>query len=254
MATTGEPGPAEAGALEDDEPTDEPDTDDELDSSPSSSGGSWLTGRTLVRMAIAGLALLAGMVLLVSYVQGPATPSDNSAAAGLARDMIDHHAQAVDMATIVQRRTQDDDIRYLTTDMALTQSSQMGQMQGWLNLWGLSIGRTGQPMQWMQGHEAEHELSGIASDDTHVDENGLMPGMATQKQVNELRSLPTKQADILFLQLMIKHHQGGVTMAQAALKLTDEPVVVNLCKTIVKGQQAEITLMQNMLSERGATP
>ncbi|GLY31359.1 DUF305 domain-containing protein [Kineosporia sp. NBRC 101731] len=252
MATTGESGHAEAAS--ETVPGDELYEDDGLESSPSSSGGSWLTGRTLVRMAIAGLVLLAGLVLVVSYVQGPATPSDNSAAAGLARDMIDHHAQAVDMATIVQRRTQDDDVRYLTTDMALTQSSQMGQMQGWLNLWGLTIGRTGQPMQWMQGHEAEHELSGISADDTHVDENGLMPGMATQKQVNELRSLPTKQADILFLQLMIKHHQGGVAMARAALQLTDEPVVVNLCKTIVKGQQAEIALMQNMLSERGAQP
>ncbi|MDP9825766.1 DUF305 domain-containing protein [Kineosporia succinea] len=232
----------------------EPDQDVLHDEQAPPSRGSWLTGRALVRMAIGGLVLLAGMLLLVSYVQGPATPTDNSAAAGLARDMIDHHAQAVDMATIVQRRTQDDDIRYLTTDMALTQSNQMGQMQAWLNVWGLSIGRSGEPMAWMQGHEAEHRNAGLSADETHLDENGLMPGMATQADVNKLRTLPTEQADILFLQLMIKHHRGGVAMAQAALNLTDEPVVVSLSRAIVKGQEAEITLMENMLKERGAQP
>ncbi|MBT0770697.1 DUF305 domain-containing protein [Kineosporia sp. J2-2] len=249
MSDTSQAEPVDADERDDEELYE----DDEPEPAPSSSRGSWLTGRALVRMAIGGLVLLVATVLLVSYVQGPATPSDNSAAAGLARDMIDHHAQAVDMATIVQRRTEDDAMYHLTTDMALTQTSQMGQMQGWLNVWDLSIGRSGQPMEWMQGHEAEHQLSGLSSGDTHLDADGLMPGMATQAEVNKLRTLPTDQADILFLQLMIKHHEGGVAMAEAALKLTDEPVVVALCKTIVKGQQAEITLMRTMLEERGAS-
>nr|WP_269330181.1 DUF305 domain-containing protein [Kineosporia babensis] len=203
-------------------------------------------------MAIGALVLLVATLLLVTYIQGPAKPADNSAAAGFARDMIDHHAQAVDMATIVQRRTQDEDVRYLTTDMALTQSNQMGQMQGWLNVWGLTVGRSGAPMEWMEGHEAEHELAGLDPEDIPEAGSSLMPGMATQADVNKLRTLPTGEADVLFLQLMIKHHRGGVSMAQAALKLTDEPVAVNLAQTIVKAQQSEIDLMENMLAERGA--
>jgi uncharacterized protein (DUF305 family) len=217
--------------------------------------GSWLSGRALIRMAIAGLVLVVGVVFLVSYVQGPdaSTPSDSSAAAGFARDMIDHHAQGVDMASIVEGRTQDADVRQVATDIVLTQTNQMGQMQGWLNLWGLSIGRTGQPMQWMQGHAAEHQLSGLTSGQTHVSAAGLMPGMATQAQINQLGTLPTKQADILFLQLMIKHHQGGIAMARAAIDLTDQKVVGALAENIIGSQQREITLMQSMLKERGAS-
>ena len=246
MAGSGAPG--QAGVVDADVRD-----EDELDPSPPARDF-WLTGRTLIRMAIGALVLLVATVLLVSYVQGPAKPADNSAAAGFARDMIDHHAQAVDMATIVQRRTQDQDMRYLTTDLALTQSNQMGQMQGWLNVWDLSVGRSGRPMQWMEGHEAEHELSDLDAEDIPAADSGLMPGMATQADVNRLRTLPTAEADVLFLQLMIKHHQGGVAMARAAVKLTDEPVAVNLAQTIVKAQEAEITLMENMLAERGAAP
>jgi uncharacterized protein (DUF305 family) len=217
--------------------------------------GSWLSGRALIRMAIAGLVLVVGAVFLVSYVQGSdtSTPSDSSAAAGFARDMIDHHAQGVNMASIIEGRTQDAAVRQVATDIVLTQTNQMGQMQGWLNLWGLPIGRTGQPMQWMQGHAAEHQLSGLTSDQTHVSAAGLMPGMATQAQINQLSTLPTKQADILFLQLMIKHHEGGIAMAQAVTELTDQKVVVALGKNIITSQQAEITVMESMLKERGAS-
>jgi len=55
-----------------------------------------------------------------------------------------------------------------------------------------------------------------------------MPGMATQSQVDELQTLPPAQLDIRFLQLMIRHHQGGVMMAHAALeKAEDEDVATS---------------------------
>lgn len=109
-------------------------------------------------------------------------------------------------------------------------------------------------MQWMEGHAAEHELAGLDPEDIPAQGSSTMPGMATQADVNKLRTLPTAEADVLFLQLMIKHHQGGVAMATAAMKLTDEPVAVNLAKTIVRAQEAEISLMTTMLTERGAAP
>ncbi len=80
-----------------------------------------------------------------------------------------------------------------------------------------------------------------------------MPGMATQAQINQLSSLPAKQADILFLQLMIKHHEGGISMAKAVIDLTDQKVVAGLAENIIESQQREITLMQSMLKERGAS-
>ncbi len=247
MADSGHAEVVDSDTMDDDEV--------EAEEEPLAPRGSWLSGRALIRMAIAGLVLVVGVVFLVSYVQDSdtSTPSDSSAAAGFARDMIDHHAQGVNMASIIEGRTQDADVRQVATDIVLTQTNQMGQMQGWLNLWGLDIGRSGQPMQWMQGHAAEHQLSGLTSADTRVDANGLMPGMATQAQINQLSSLPTKQADILFLQLMIKHHEGGISMAKAVIDLTDQKVVAALAENIIESQQREITLMQSMLKERGAS-
>jgi uncharacterized protein (DUF305 family) len=109
-------------------------------------------------------------------------------------------------------------------------------------------------MQWMGDAGKGMQMGGMTSD---VDptmmilrSDGLMPGMATQAQVNQLRTLPPKQADVLFLTLMIAHHKGGVAMAQVALDETKVRVVVNLCRTIVVGQKNEIIQMTEMLQQR----
>jgi uncharacterized protein (DUF305 family) len=244
----GPEGPDDAGP-DDEGPDDEGPDDDDAQVTGRMSRGVLAVVRTLVGI----LFLLAAGALGFAFANGTPTPTDNSVAAGLARDMIDHHAQAVDMATIVQARTQDATIRTLATDIALTQTNQMGQMQGWLNQWNLSVGRSGPPMAWMtqNGHSMQMG-SGSTMDPAwmKLQPNGLMPGMATQEQVNQLRTLPPAQADVLFLKLMIAHHRGGVTMAQVALDETKERVVVSLCRTIVKGQQLEITQMTQLLQQR----
>jgi uncharacterized protein (DUF305 family) len=208
----------------------------------------------VVRVLVGVLFLLAAGALGFAFAGGGTpTPTDNSVAAGLARDMTDHHAQAVDMATIVQGRTTDADIRYLATDIALGQTSQMGQMQGWLNVWKLSIGRSGPPMAWMnQSHSTMQMGNGSTMNPSmmQLQANGLMPGMATQAEVNQLRTLPVKQADVLFLKLMIAHHKGGVAMCQVAIDETKVPVVDNLCRTIVASQTLEITQMTQLLDQR----
>jgi uncharacterized protein (DUF305 family) len=214
---------------------------------------------------IGALVLAAILALLIAGIVGRTTagahsPGDSSAAAGFARDMTDHHAQAVDMATIIGQRTQSADIRSLATDIALTQTNQMGQMQGWLNQWNLSLGRTGPPMTWMTASGmGMHYASGTAT--PAIDSalmrplaDGRMPGMATAAQINQLRSLPVERADVLFLQLMIAHHKAGIAMAQMAEALTREPVVDHLAATMITGQQGEITQMTQMLALRGAAP
>ena len=61
-------------------------------------------------------------------------PGNDSAEAGFARDMIVHHAQAVQMAEIVRDKTNSDDMRLLAADISLTQQGQIGIMQGWLGV------------------------------------------------------------------------------------------------------------------------
>jgi uncharacterized protein (DUF305 family) len=216
-------------------------------------------------LQIGALVLAALLALLTAGVIGNATagaksPGDSSVAAGFARDMTDHHAQAVDMATIIGQRTTSPEIRTLATDIALTQTNQMGQMQGWLNQWKLPLGRTGPPMAWMtqqrmdMAHASGSTLPAMDPALMRPLPDGRMPGIATAAQVNELRTLPPDQADVRFLQLMIAHHRAGVAMARMAQALTSVPVVDRLAATMVTDQQNEIDQMTQMLTERGATP
>jgi uncharacterized protein (DUF305 family) len=216
-------------------------------------------------LQVTALVLAGVLALLIAAIVGRTTagshsPGDSSAAAGFARDMTDHHAQAVDMATIISRRTTDTDLQALATDIALTQTNQMGQMQGWLNQWGLTLGRSGPPMAWMTASGMDMQHASGTSTPT-IDPalmrplpDGRMPGMATAAQVNELRTLPEAKAEVLFLQLMIAHHKAGIAMAQMAEALTREPVVDRLAAAMVAGQEAEITQMTQLLAARGATP
>ncbi|MFL6101109.1 MAG: DUF305 domain-containing protein [Actinomycetales bacterium] len=225
-------------------------------------GGGLLGSRALQigALVLAGVLALVIAAIVGRTTAGSSSPGDSSAAAGFARDMTDHHAQAVNMATIIGQRTQESDLRALATDIALTQTNQMGQMQGWLNQWGLTLGRTGPPMAWMTRSGMDmHYASGRSA--PAVDPalmrplaDGRMPGMATAAQVNELRTLPEDKAEVLFLQLMIAHHRAGIAMAQMAETLTREPVVDRLAAAMIAGQEAEIAQMTEMLSARGATP
>jgi uncharacterized protein (DUF305 family) len=166
-----------------------------------------------------------------------AAPADSSAEAGFARDMIVHHANAVTMAILLRDHTEDDAMRLLALDIMMTQQAQIGQMQGWLQVWGLPIATGGTQMAWM----------GMPTED-------LMPGMATEEDLEQLDSLEGVDADILFLDLMIPHHQAGVHMAEAVLTYTDRPEVVTLAQAIVTAQQAEITMMRDLLVQKGAEP
>jgi uncharacterized protein (DUF305 family) len=81
-----------------------------------------------------------------------------------------------------------------------------------------------------------------------------MPGMATTDEINKLRKLSGKDLDVLFLQLMLRHHQGGLEMAQYGAEHASEGYVRNLAAKIVSSQQNEVTLMTRYVEQRGAEP
>ncbi len=191
------------------------------------------TDSRMPQWAIVATALLALFLVLAGagyWFTRP--PAENSPEVTFARDMSAHHAQAVDMAQIIRDRSTNAELRQLALDIMLTQQAQIGQMQGWLNLWGRSIEGISPPMG---GH-------------------GEMMGMATQDQVAALRTLPVDQAEISFLQLMIRHHQGGVIMAQQTLPKTNNAAVIRLANAVITAQQSEIKYMTEMLHQRGAEP
>lgn len=186
------------------------------------------------------------LLLLVVIIAGsgvfawnaiPHDPNTDSAEAGFLQDMLTHHAQAVQMATVISDRTRDPNLKALSRDISLTQSVEIGRMQGYLLSWDLPLVGDAKPMTWM-GHPTD----------------GLMPGMATPEQLSQLETLPVDQAEILFLQLMIRHHQGGVGMAQVVLERSGQKQVRLMADRIVIAQNSEIGTMNDMLRARGQQP
>jgi uncharacterized protein (DUF305 family) len=160
-------------------------------------------------------------------------PGDDSPQAGFARDMIVHHGQAVQMAEIIRDETNSDAVRLLASDISLSQQGQIGIMQGWLGVWGLPVTGSEPAMAWM-GHPTE----------------GLMPGMASPDEIDRLSELPPDRADVLFLRLMIAHHEAAIPMSRAILKRTDQPEVGRLARDIIAAQKAEIENMKAMVNKR----
>jgi uncharacterized protein (DUF305 family) len=127
-------------------------------------------------------------------------------------------------------------------------------MQGWLSLWGLPVSG-GTPMSWMGG--TMPGMAGMtmgATADAAASADTAMPGMASDAELTQLRSLTGTAFDVQFLRLMIRHHQGGRAMAQYGAAHATVPAVRRLATTIVDTQTAEVQTLRAMLTARGGTP
>jgi uncharacterized protein (DUF305 family) len=182
--------------------------------------------------ALLGLLLAAAVLPLGLGLWLARPPGEGSPEVRFARDMSAHHSQAVAMALIMRDRSQDATLRTFAGDIVLTQQSQIGQMAGWLEVWGRPLAGDGAPMDGM----------------------GQMMGMAAQTEVNALGELPLAEAEVRFLQLMTSHHQGGVLMAEEALTQRLRPEVRRLAEAVVRGQNSEIAFITELLALRGAAP
>jgi uncharacterized protein (DUF305 family) len=207
-----------------------------------------------IRLAIAAVLTAIGLVaasLVIGRVSSPvdSDPLDSSAEAGFSRDMQVHHQQAVEMAMIVRDETDDPEVRLLAYDIATSQAQQSGQMFGWLAEWGLSQASTEPSMTWMSRPAPGASSHDHAAGSFH-EPGSPMPGLATREQLQQLSGSEGLDAERLFLQLMIAHHEGGVEMAEAVIERSSQRVVVDLATSIVQAQSSEIDLMERMLAER----
>src|SRR5688572_24709439 len=82
----------------------------------------------------------------------------------------------------------------------------------------------------------------------------LMHGMASDNELRRLREAQGEEAEILFLQLMIRHHEGGVIMTRALVGLSRRAGIVRMAQSMDSGQRAEIAEMTELLAKRAARP
>jgi uncharacterized protein (DUF305 family) len=210
------------------------------------------TSRRILVLCGAALAVLLvgaaiGMLITLSVVRQSSPPTADSVDVGFAQDMQVHHLQAVTMANWARDHSADVEVKSLAFDIEQTQNGQAGAMSGWLDVWGQpELSPEPGHMAWMAGgnHHTSGESGGVR----------IMPGMATSQEIAKLRSLTGRELDVYFLQLMLRHHAGGLDMARYAAEHAATSQVRTLADKIVTGQTGEIKLLQSMLTERGSQP
>ncbi|MGH3963042.1 MAG: DUF305 domain-containing protein [Pseudonocardiaceae bacterium] len=214
------------------------------------------TGRWPRLVAIGGAVLavlLLGAALGMSLQRAVGAlpqPDGGSVDIGFAQDMSVHHRQAVLMASLARDRSADPAIRSIAFDIEATQLEQVGRMQGWLSLWDAAALPTGRYMTWM----SDTSMPGMAHGSGDTAGVAVMPGMATPADLERLRSATGGQFDVLFLQLMLRHHQGGVPMATYTAQHAETAQVRNLAEKIIISQGAESEYLAQLITQRGAQP
>ncbi|MGI5184132.1 DUF305 domain-containing protein [Dactylosporangium sp. CA-152071] len=148
-----------------------------------------------------------------------------------ATDMIPHHRQALDMAKIAQSKATTPEVKALADRIAKAQEPEIATMSGWLTAWGEPVPSP--------GGMSHGDMGGM----------GHMPGMMTDQEMQDMSKATGKDFDTMFLQMMIKHHQGAVEMAKTEQAQGQDPVAKQLAGKIAADQTAEITEMQGMLAK-----
>ncbi|HEX6041325.1 DUF305 domain-containing protein [Longimicrobium sp.] len=169
-----------------------------------------------------------------------AAPRHTDADVRFVRMMIGHHQQALDMAALVPTRSQRADLRLLAERIDVSQRDEMATMHRWLQAHGAPA------MDAHAGHGGAHASHDGAADSSHAD----MPGMATPEQMAALAAASGPAFDRMFLELMIRHHEGALQMV-AELFASEgggqEPSIFALANEVDADQRMEIGRMQALL-------
>ncbi len=144
--------------------------------------------------------------------------------------MIGHHAQALEMTALLESRTTSDDMRKLAQRIEVSQADEIKMMQQWLQA-------RGQPLPDPHAHHAHGAT--------------LMPGMLTPEEMARLAAAKGPSFDRLFLEFMIKHHEGALTMVKdlfATRGAGQESEIFAFASDVDADQRMEIDRMGAMLS------
>ena len=153
--------------------------------------------------------------------------------------MIGHHAQALTMAALVPTHSQRGDLRTLAARIDATQRDELALMRRWL----ASRGQTVPAADAHAGHGAgDHAaMSGMPG----------MPGMLSPEQLARLERATGPAFDRLFLEGMIRHHEGALAMVQeffATPGAAQDPESFRLASDVDADQRAEIRRMRELLA------
>ena len=158
-------------------------------------------------------------------------PSDaafNQADVDFAQGMIPHHAQAIEMADMAIAQSDSAEVTDLAERIRAAQDPEIEQLTTWLEDWGQDV-----PDREMS---MDHDMGDMSMD-----------GMMTQDQMGEMAAATGAEFDRMFLEMMIVHHEGAVSMAEDEVANGKYEPAIEMAQSIIDGQSAEIDEMNQLL-------
>jgi uncharacterized protein (DUF305 family) len=173
---------------------------------------------------LAAVVFVAVLMALALQSRFDGQPED-SVDVGFLQDMIAHHEQAIQLGLLGVHNAADDDVAHFAQESIVAQQWEIGYMTALLEDWGFDTGDLDRDtMTWMDMP-------------TSIED---MPGMATAEEMAAFRRASGAEADAMFLELMSRHHQGGIHMAEEAAERAGDDRVRELAERMAFNQQREI--------------
>ncbi|HEY1102863.1 MAG TPA: DUF305 domain-containing protein [Burkholderiaceae bacterium] len=225
------------------------------------------------RVLAVGAALVAGGLLAASAVPAASgwrlwgggagsagtllpVPASGTVDVGFAQFMVLHHDQVVVMGQTAQKRASPM-VQALGRKLASDQLVEIGQLKGWLTLWNKPwMAATTDMASWMPMRPDTVDPVALTNYlELCRQTPGGMPGSASMDDIDRLeQSTDPRQADTLFLQYMIRHHQGGAPMLVYAAQHAETLVVRQAAWRMLLDQTKEVMQMGALLRNLGEHP
>lgn len=196
-------------------------------------------------LAVAAASLALGVVLSAcsngaetTSGEQPSTSTSDAAATSqehndadteFAQMMILHHQGAIEMAAMAEGRAQSEEVQQLSSDIQFAQQPEIDPMTSWLETWG------------EEPSSSDDDMGGMDHSSGHT-------GMADDAQMQQLQDAGA-DFDRMFLEMMIEHHQGAITMSEQEQANGLNKDALALAGTIIGDQTEEIAKMKQMLAD-----
>lgn len=190
--------------------------------------------RVLTLFAALALTLLAACGSDDDPALSAAEPND--ADVTFAQGMIPHHEQAIEMAKLAESKAAAPEVKELARRIEQAQGPEIEQLRTWLRSWGKDESASDGGMDGMDG---------MAGMDDGGGSDGM--GMMSEDEMRSLEGATAAEFDRMFLEMMIRHHEGAIDMARTEVDEGRLNEVKQMAQRIIDAQQAEIGEMRKLL-------
>jgi uncharacterized protein (DUF305 family) len=192
-----------------------------------------------LRRALVSSALLVSTLAGCGSEDGTSGRGFNDADIEFATEMIQHHAQALQMVDLTLGRELDPAVAELAEEVRSAQTPEIEKLADWLEDWDQPVPETSR--DHANAHADDHGGSGTPG--------GGLPGMMSAEEMARLEAAAAAEFEDLWLAMMIEHHEGAVTMAEREVEEGASDRAVALAERIAAAQEREVATMRELLTD-----